>query len=655
MATALKTKTALLSIEQLAIAAAVSDTSDNILVRARAGTGKTYLIRQCLPLMNGTIAIAAYNNKIAKEIRLKVAEDGRAVRTWEQVQTNRRGVDVETFHAFGFRALRSAFKGLRLEGRDKGSAGFFKFDLIADRLNIPDGLRRLVRRAIEQGQNDLLELRSNDDATAIIEAHEAKQAIVQQFLTGLVAFEKPQFAEMARSIAKQYRDRGYLTERQAYSVNMSARNAKWKVPAGLIVGYANLPVLPEAPVAKQTKDGLDPRWLALAAHHTLDLDLPTDDSVEMQLLIQRNRDKSVAQIRDELLVRGLKYAAEAIHISAQMAMETFREVRFVRGQEVAGGEFTGVISFNEMLYLPLYFNLPVPQYDWVCVDEAQDSNAARREFARRMAKPGTRFMFVGDDRQAIYGWAGADNDALDQIVTQFGCKIFPMTVTFRCSKAVVALAQRIVPDYRAANENAEGSVSALSEAEFLKIDMQPTDAIICRNTAPLVKTAYRLLARGIACHVEGRDIGRRISELLHRWPAIKNIAPYLAKLDEYAEKESAQLAKADKEAALQELTDRVETVKTIIASLPKGSKLSDAQAQVEKLFADTAEGAAPRVTLLTAHRSKGLEFPRVFGWGVNKFMPSPYAKQEWAKIQEQNLEYVLKTRAMNEYIDVEVA
>jgi superfamily I DNA/RNA helicase len=59
--------------------------------------------------------------------------------------------------------------------------------------------------------------------------------------------------------------------------------------------------------------------------------------------------------------------------------------------------------------------------------------------------------------------------------------------------------------------------------------------------------------------------------------------------------------------------------------------------------------------LITVHRSKGLEFDRVFGWGVNKYMPSPYAKQEWQQVQERNLEYVLKTRAINHYFDVTVA
>jgi len=57
---------------------------------------------------------------------------------------------------------------------------------------------------------------------------------------------------------------------------------------------------------------------------------------------------------------------------------------------------------------------------------------------------------------------------------------------------------------------------------------------------------------------------------------------------------------------------------------------------------------------MTAHRSKGREFRRVFGWGVKAFMPSRFANQDWQKQQEANLEYVLYTRTIETYVDVVV-
>ena len=642
-----------LSDEQLAIAQAVQNGTGNIVVRARAGTGKTYLLRRCVPLMFGEIAIAAYNRKIAREIRNKLVEDGHAQRTWAEVRAQRDGLDVGTFHSFGWRVLLNSLKGVRLEGKGKDQAGFYKFDRLCERLQISKPLQSLVRRAMERGQERLLELPNHQaaaQATAV-----ATKASIQTFLDEVARSEGPQWGELARKIAARFAERGFITEGELRSTKMAARNAKRSLPAGLPVGFENRIIIENKP-ATQT-DGLDPAWLDLAKHHGFELDLPADDHIEMQLLRgTMPRGTTPEQVREAMLHKCLKLAAKAIHESAKMASETFRAQRNVKGRIIEGEEFTGVCSFAEMLYLPIYLNLTIPQYDFVCVDEAQDSNPARREFARRMLKATGRIIFVGDDRQAIYGWAGADNDALDQIIEQFNCDVFPMTTTFRCGKAIVALAQEIVPDYRAADTNPEGAVDYIDEKEFQAIDMEPTDAIICRNTAPLVKHAYKLIARGVACHVEGKDIGKRLLPLLYRWSSIKNVGPYVTKLTEYRDSENAKLMAQDMEAAAEELNDRVDTILAIVEFLPKNSTVADIQAHVEKLFSDDAEGdeAPANVTLITAHRAKGLEFPRVFGLGVNKFMPSPYAKSDWARKQEENLEYVLKTRAIHEYIEVAV-
>lgn len=94
------------------------------------------------------------------------------------------------------------------------------------------------------------------------------------------------------------------------------------------------------------------------------------------------------------------------------------------------------IDFDDMVYLPLVFKLRLFPQDWVLIDEAQDTNPTRRALAARMLKPGGRVIAVGDPRQAIYGFTGADNDALEQIAAQFSCKRMPLTVSYRCPQAV---------------------------------------------------------------------------------------------------------------------------------------------------------------------------------------------------------------------------
>ena len=311
-----------------------------------------------------------------------------------------------------------------------------------------------------------------------------------------------------------------------------------------------------------------------------------------------------------------------------------------------------VVSFDDMLYLPLVLDMQMEQYQWVAVDESQDSNRLRREMARRMASD--RMLWVGDDRQSIYGFTGADNDALDQIAEQFNCRRFPMTETRRCSQAVVARARELVPDYTAHPSNPPGLVRTITPAQFEKEKLVPgDDVIICRFTAPLVKSAHDLIRRGVGAHVAGRDIGANLIALVNRWPSIKSVTTFKERLLEYCQKEVGILLAAKKDAKAAALEDRVASILAIMETLPANATLATLKNDIADLFREPAPGsaeAASMVTLMTAHRSKGLEFKRVFGW--MEFSIPPFARQEWQRRQEENLEYVRITRAIIEYVEV---
>ena len=61
-----------------------------------------------------------------------------------------------------------------------------------------------------------------------------------------------------------------------------------------------------------------------------------------------------------------------------------------------------VIDFDDMILAPLIHRVPV-QYpkDWILIDEAKDTNTARRVLALKLLNPnGGRLVAVGDDKQA---------------------------------------------------------------------------------------------------------------------------------------------------------------------------------------------------------------------------------------------------------------
>jgi DNA helicase-2/ATP-dependent DNA helicase PcrA len=314
-----------------------------------------------------------------------------------------------------------------------------------------------------------------------------------------------------------------------------------------------------------------------------------------------------------------------------------------------------VIDFDDMILAPLIFRARFWPKDWILVDESQDTNPARRALALAMLKPKTgRMIFVGDPAQAIYGFTGADSDSMNQLSKATSAKMLPLNVTRRCPKAVVEQAKRLVPDFTAHEDAPEGIVRSIQYAEIEAEKLNKSDAILCRNTAPLVKTAYSLISKGIACKVEGREIGSGLIKLARRWK-IKTLDKLLTKLEDYQARQTAKFMSRDQEDRVQGLVDQVECLRIVIGRCQAQNKhsIEDLVTDIESMFGNTPEGQQPSVlTLSTGHKSKGREFKRVYLLDMSKYCPSPYAKKPWQQEQEANLEYVMITRAMSELIYV---
>lgn len=299
---------------------------------------------------------------------------------------------------------------------------------------------------------------------------------------------------------------------------------------------------------------------------------------------------------------------------------------------------TGSIDFDDQLYLVILWKLRLWQNDFLFVDEAQDTNPVRRALARLALRPNGRLIAVGDDKQAIYGFTGASSGALDLIATAFDAKRFPLTVSYRCPKAVVALAQTIVPDLQAAEGAAEGEV--LHVEDIAKAGLGSQDAVLCRQTAPLVELAFGLIGKGTACKVLGREIGDGLVSLIKKQKA-KGIEGLLEKLEAWKVREVARFIAKGEEVRAEGVEDRVACILTVIAQLPETQRTVPALIErISNLFAD--ENGC--LTLSTIHKAKGREWDRV-AIIRSDLLPSKWARQAWQQLQERNLIYVAYTRA----------
>lgn len=322
------------------------------------------------------------------------------------------------------------------------------------------------------------------------------------------------------------------------------------------------------------------------------------------------------------------------------------------------------IDFSDMIYFPLLDNLPFPEYDFVFIDEAQDTNATRREVAKRMLRkrdqesaassPGGRLVVVGDRHQAVYGFTGADNDALDILKHQFSMSELKLSVCFRCSTSVIAHARKLVSHIHAKEGAIEGAVITVKEIDFEQTlfkhpscELQ-THAILCRKNAPLTSLAFRLLKANIPCRIEGRDIGQQLTHLCKKFkPTDKtNLTHSLRK---HLTEQSCKLSPYK----FSILEDKISCITSVLA-MPEILSVEDFYKKIELLFSDYDPNLPPRLTLSSIHKSKGLEWPTVYLLGRNLWQPSPFASQPWMLDQETNLTYVAITRAKINLIEVTV-
>ena len=311
-----------------------------------------------------------------------------------------------------------------------------------------------------------------------------------------------------------------------------------------------------------------------------------------------------------------------------------------------------VIDFDDMVYMPLVHRVRFWKYDAVFVDEAQDTNAARRAIVRAMVKPGGRVVAVGDPHQAIYGFTGADSDSLDLIAQDFNATRMPLTITYRCPKAVVQFARQWVGHITAGDTAPEGEVCEMSFAEMVqRSDLDGNSAILCRNVAPLVSSAFKLIRNRVACKIEGREVGAGLVKLATRWKAVKTVNGLETKLADYQERQTDRLLAKKQESAAQAIVDQCDTLRVIIERVreDKRDQVTDVVAYIQDLFSDKVEGI---LTLSTIHKSKGREWHRVYWLDRAGTCPSRYARQPWQMQQEDNLCYVAATRAMNTLIEL---
>jgi DNA helicase-2/ATP-dependent DNA helicase PcrA len=109
-------------------------------------------------------------------------------------------------------------------------------------------------------------------------------------------------------------------------------------------------------------------------------------------------------------------------------------------------------SFDDMLYHGvriLQFNQRTldkiqARYQYVMVDEAQDSNFAQITLAHLVASPEFNLMVVGDEDQGIYKWRGALPEYMLDFQEKYNAERITLGINYRCAPTIVHAATKCI-------------------------------------------------------------------------------------------------------------------------------------------------------------------------------------------------------------------
>lgn len=314
-----------------------------------------------------------------------------------------------------------------------------------------------------------------------------------------------------------------------------------------------------------------------------------------------------------------------------------------------GSETTSSMDYTDMIWYPNIFNLnlDIASFDYIFVDEAQDLSKAQREFILKCNNGNTRYVFVGDSNQAIYGFSAADPNSFNELRKLDGITSLPLSVCYRCPKTVVSFVKPIVPFIEAEESASDGEIS--HNIDLSEINDQ--DMILCRYNAPLFNLYSILMEDGKKAFIMGKDIGKNLIDVIKSTkytnlnPSLDEKGVFSALLKDYFDKRknlmkiygwSKELC--DNDPVLVNLRDNIAALHT----LTNEGKINTAAQLIDKISKIFNDNIKEGIILSTIHKAKGLEADNVY---ILECDYNKRACKDWEREQERNLIYVAYTRA----------
>lgn len=352
------------------------------------------------------------------------------------------------------------------------------------------------------------------------------------------------------------------------------------------------------------------------------------------------------------------------------------------------------ISFRDMSYVPAMNPTWMPDqfFDFVFVDETQDTDVSQLSLVLRSVKPGGRIIVVGDRRQSIYAFRGADDDAIPRMTRELNAKILPLSVSYRVTGCAAEEARKVVPTFEIP-KNAPPGICEDVDATKMTQTWEVGDIVISRRNDVMLPLAMKALRDRKIPYIMGdenqipnllKDVLNKIRRLMAGKRDIDSFREYLNRwADEERERAIKMIVKRRVESGkwrgdpyedVEEdaLYVRVGTIEgalwnyenTGLSQMRDVKTVDDLYKFIDAIAPSETEIArmdpekfkamlAKRIVFTSAHKIKGGEGRRIFileeTFGFNR--AGKVSKRRLSAkelIQEQNLWYVAVTRVKYE-------
>jgi hypothetical protein len=370
-------------------------------------------------------------------------------------------------------------------------------------------------------------------------------------------------------------------------------------------------------------------------------------------------------------------------------------------------KYQGVYGHDDTLWYSAMNgqNIQWPFYSVVLVDEVQDFNKCQQIMLQNLMENGSRIVAVGDPNQSIYMFRGADSNSFSRVQEIVGGnnQSYDLPVNYRCGKAIIDYVNNSdkspVSNLQAGLSH-EGKVvegqahydainSVIEEYHQNGEKLKMPTAFIARTNQILQEAALQFIKEDVEFEFIGFNMSRELlnlcTEVVGRGRYKKNLSMsefYKALSKKFSGLSSLldrligteKRKSEDKQRIFEAINHLIEDLTrqddqgnifyydeknkkhiktsndfiTFIMNKFKGLNFeSESDSEIERVKKFQERDPREYVALCSAHRSKGLEFERVYVLGHDQF-PSKRARTEKEIAQEHNAWYVALTRAKDE-------